>query len=262
MQKQLLSAQKQQGFSLLEILIVLVIIGVLVGLAVPAWSGFEQRGKSVASFNNLRQWAQALMLYAADYDGAIPYEGSRDSFSWNQLANVPRGDDRAWFNLLPPYVEKKPMKDLTTADERQFLTSASGVHRCPLVRFQSAARPSFSYMMNSQLYNGDGPTNSADTPLRLVQIPAPSRTVIFADADVGPEPTEATNDRARGRGRHVGDRQPGGRANLVMLDGSVTSFTAEYLRPDTFTDENGFQHLDNNRPDVIWNPWTGTPLAP
>jgi len=247
---------------MIELLVVLGILGILATLAVPAWSNFHKKGKSVASFNNLRQWAQALMLYAADHNGTIPYEGSRDNFSWNQLANVNRGDNRAWFNLLPPYVGKKAMMDLTTTSERQFLTSASGVHRCPLVRFSSANRPSFSYMMNSQLYNSDGPTDSADTPLRLIQIPAPSRTVIFADADVGNDPTNASNDRARGRGRHVGNRQPGERANVVMLDGSVTSFPAAYLRQDNFTGEDGFAYLDNNKPDVIWNPWRGTSLAP
>jgi prepilin-type N-terminal cleavage/methylation domain-containing protein len=243
------------AFTLIELLTVIGIIAILMALAVPAWAGFQTKSKSTASFQNLRQWAQALLTYAADNAGAIPYEGSRDNFSWNQLGTVSRGDDRAWFNLLPPYVNQKPMMELATTKERQFHTAGTGIHRCPLVRFRTEARPSFSYMMNSQLYASDGPSNSADNPLRMPQIPFPSRTVIFADANVGNNPAAAENDRARGRGRHVGDRQPRQHTNLVMLDGSVQNFSAEYLRPDTFTGPDGVAYTENNRPDVIWNPW-------
>lgn len=245
----------QAGFTLLEMLAVIAIIVVLAALALPAWAGMQQKGKSTASMQNLRQWAQALLNFSAEQGGAIPYEGSRDNFTWAQLGNVSRGDDRAWFNALPPYVGQKSMMDLNTAQERQFHANGSGIHRCPLVRFSSADRPSFSYMMNSQLYAADGPSNSADLPLRMASIPHPSRTVIFADADVGTNPANASNDRARGRGRHVGDRQPRKYTNLVMLDGSIRSLPAEYLRPDTFTAPDGVAYTENNRPDVIWNPW-------
>lgn len=265
-----LHKKQRRAFSLIELLVVIGIIAILAAIAFPVLGNMSKKGKATESANNMRQWGQALLLFVAENDGALPYEGSRDNFSWANLAVATSGDNRGWFNVLPPYAEMKPMKDLATIQERQFHTLESGIHRCPLVKFTDHRRPTFSYMMNSQIWSGDNPYYDPSIPaaqefkqnVRMIQIPRPAFTVIFADANVTTTAAGEVNDRARGRGRHVSDRQPGNVTNLMMMDGSMRSFSANDLREDNFIGPDGFAYTDNNRPDVVWNPWRGHPTAP
>lgn len=149
--------------------------------------------------------------------------------------------------MLPPYVGHKGMRDLTVA-ERRDRKDARGIHQCPLVKWRDWRLPTFSFMMNSQIYNPNGPSDSPDKPVRLVHIEDPVSTVVFADLN------QSYNNRPRGRGRHVDDRQPGGKVNIAFFDGSMRSYDASYIRPDTYS-AGGVTYTDNNRPGLIWNPW-------
>ncbi len=227
-------------------LVVTLIIAVLAGIASVAYANIRARAHSVVSANNMRQWGQALVLYASDHNGAIPFEGDRDRVTWAAIAAG--ANERAWFNVLPPYVGEKGMADFT-ANDRDSHANGWGIHYCPLVEWRDSRRPAFSYMMNSQIYNPNGPSDDPDRPVRMPQILEPTQTVMFADLN------QSYNDRPRGRGRHVDERQPGGMTNLVFFDGSMRAYEAAYLRPDTYSGGGRF-YTDNNRPNLIWNPWT------
>jgi len=54
---------RRHGFTLVEMLVVIAIIGVLAGLLLPALMSVKERGKSVTCQNNLRQLAQAMRIY-------------------------------------------------------------------------------------------------------------------------------------------------------------------------------------------------------
>jgi prepilin-type N-terminal cleavage/methylation domain-containing protein len=61
-------AGKESGYTILEILVVLVVIGTLAGLAVPSYLGFRDRSSRVAAQSNVRLVMPALEAYFTDRD--------------------------------------------------------------------------------------------------------------------------------------------------------------------------------------------------
>jgi len=60
-------ARDEAGFTLIEILIVLVIIGVLLAIAVPSYLGYKDRANRGAAEANVRSAAPAVEAYYADH---------------------------------------------------------------------------------------------------------------------------------------------------------------------------------------------------
>ncbi len=66
---------KKNGFTLVELLIVIGIISLLIGLAVPAYQAIFLRSKVTACQENLRQIGLSLKLYRERFDERWPQEG-------------------------------------------------------------------------------------------------------------------------------------------------------------------------------------------
>lgn len=67
---------KLKGFTLIELMIVMVIIGILLSLLLPGvFQGREQAIKTECA-NNMRQCGIALWSYAKDNDGGLPTKAS------------------------------------------------------------------------------------------------------------------------------------------------------------------------------------------
>ncbi len=62
-----MKARKAQGFTLVEIMIVVVIIGLLAAMAIPAFQKVRQASQDKAVLNNLRQLAAAADQYFLEY---------------------------------------------------------------------------------------------------------------------------------------------------------------------------------------------------
>jgi type IV pilus assembly protein PilA len=84
------------GFSLVEIMIVVVIIGLLAAIAIPAFLNSRNRSQATAIANNFRVYSQAFEVFATDTGnwppdsnpGGIP-TGMEDSLrSWNEPTPV------------------------------------------------------------------------------------------------------------------------------------------------------------------------------
>ncbi|HEY5814093.1 MAG TPA: type II secretion system protein [Terrimicrobiaceae bacterium] len=64
---------KRRGFSLVELILVIAIVGIVVALALPEYQRFLARTRSVACMNNLRQIGVAVSAYLADNDNTFPF---------------------------------------------------------------------------------------------------------------------------------------------------------------------------------------------
>lgn len=67
-----LSRASLGGFSLIELLVVLLIVSLLIALALPALSAARQRATGTACLSNLRQLGTAVEVYLGNHDEVFP----------------------------------------------------------------------------------------------------------------------------------------------------------------------------------------------
>ncbi|HWL52652.1 MAG TPA: type II secretion system protein [Chthoniobacteraceae bacterium] len=90
------SPDKEQAFSLLELLLVIGIVGVLAGLLVPTVLTARKSAKDALCLNQLRQIGGFLQLYVIENRGYLPnsyHQSPKGGFYWFQLLARYGGDD-------------------------------------------------------------------------------------------------------------------------------------------------------------------------
>jgi prepilin-type N-terminal cleavage/methylation domain-containing protein/prepilin-type processing-associated H-X9-DG protein len=144
----------RDGFTVLELLVVLAVIGVLAALGLPAVNGALMAGKQAACASNMRQIGLALIAYATDNDFALPETTHTTS------------EGKAWIAVLEPYLDGVDKVRICPADPRGAERLAAG---------------GTSYVLNSFLFVPEvdpfgnvtgGPSND------LTAIASPSSTMM------------------------------------------------------------------------------------
>jgi len=107
------------GFTIVELLIVIVVIGILAAITVTAYSGIQQRAKNITTINGVKQYQKALALYAVDkgsYPNILSCLGDGYSYPSNpgSCAGASSVYTQSSFNTaLAPYLSALPRLDTT-----------------------------------------------------------------------------------------------------------------------------------------------------
>lgn len=150
------------GFSLVELLVVVGIIGLLSSLLLPAFARVQARGQSVDCLNNLRQLALAAQLYSGDSAGSLPYNlGAADTKKTIQYDHY-----RNWANDVMSWELDEDNTNtvwLTEGGLGPYVGGSAAVFRCPSDRVVSGVQRAAgwthrvrSYSMNAMVGNAGG----------------------------------------------------------------------------------------------------------
>jgi len=113
------------AFTLVELLVVISIIGLLAGLAVPAINSGLKSAKAGACLSNLHQIGVATLAYAADNSFKLPDAGSGTSDMWAaKIATFMGGDTKKKNNVFVCPGALKSVSEATGAN----IAITYGVH--------------------------------------------------------------------------------------------------------------------------------------
>jgi prepilin-type N-terminal cleavage/methylation domain-containing protein/prepilin-type processing-associated H-X9-DG protein len=206
------------GFTLIELLVVVAVVAILASLLMPALARAKSKSHQILCTGNLKQWALAMQMYAAENDDFLPKEGFQNS--------------QGWYITLP---EMLGMQRYTNMPWRTNAGAPLGrsIWICPSNTNRSNGINLFHYCLNKHL---DG-TGEDDQPRRLSAVENQSAAVWLFDngkrAAVAQQNNVHTNVHSHG-------------ANFSFVDGHVAWF-----RNSTYWDFKQNKGLTNN-PQLVW----------
>ncbi len=82
---QVRSCCPRKGFTLIEMLVVMAIVGILVGMLFPAISMVKKSGRKSQCANNMRQLGMGVIQYANGNNSVLPGSQAAGTYSWDDL---------------------------------------------------------------------------------------------------------------------------------------------------------------------------------
>lgn len=122
------------GFTIVELLIVIVVIAILATISIVAYNGIQERAKNVKTVSVVTQWVKALQMYKAD-NGSYPTAGGclgsgyGMGFSGNDASGGHCRSDNAsahttmnpsFITLMNTYIGGNPTPSFVTAGSASF----------------------------------------------------------------------------------------------------------------------------------------------
>ena len=154
---------QRRGFTLVEILVVIAIIGVLVALLLPAIQAAREAARRMQCGNNIRQVALGLLNYESAHK-SFPPSSNWPASQPNLLRNGGSANQSAtWVVMILPFVEHQNVYDSFDLTEGVYVTdgrnkaargSTLSFMRCPSDTF--AEQPFDGTVATSTVPLGDG----------------------------------------------------------------------------------------------------------
>ena len=210
------------AFTLVELLVVISIIGLLAGLAVPAINGGLKSAKAGACLSNLHQIGIATMAYAADNSFKLPPGGSdgennwaRDVYNYCGATDATKGNKKTLF--ICPGSSKSVKTDvvagqipLTYSGHKGLMPSGSST----VVQLSSVARPTEVILAGDgcQITSGGYAGYLIDSPT-IFSLQAGKGGSVSMETAITTTPDSDSGTAGALRYRHAG------KVNVVMCDG-------------------------------------------
>lgn len=212
------------AFTLVELLVVISIIGLLAGLAVPAINGGLKSSKAGACLSNLHQIGLATMAYAADNSFKLPDAGTGPSDMWaTKLATfISTGTKSKKSIFVCPGCEK-PVVEATGTD----VAVTYGVHSGLMPKGETATNISCVVRSTEVILAGDvcqETSNKGWSPF-CIESPDAFPSGGAGDLAIGEDlstPLDVGPDADGGKSATLRYRHKG-RVNVVMVDGHAES---------------------------------------
>ncbi len=194
-------AAPPEGFTLLELLVVVTLITTLAALLLPALTQARRRANDVACLCNLRQWGVATATYASENDDLLPKDGSPNGLSTAE----------GWYIDLPRTLGLPTYPDLPWRTNAS-LPPPRSIWICPTTTRRSNGKNLFHYCLNEHI-NGAG--SGQQRPLASVPYPA-AAVWLFDNGKLAPV-AQQNNVHTN---LHLGGAQ------FLFLDGHTARFQA------------------------------------
>lgn len=110
--------KKSNGFTIVELLIVVVIIGILAAIVVVAYNGITQQARTAKTLSAINGWAKAIKLYHAE-NGSWPSANSCLGTTSTYTSNPYCWDGTSWdvdttfLNQIATVTSSQPEPDIT-----------------------------------------------------------------------------------------------------------------------------------------------------
>ena len=91
--------RKREGFTLVELLVVITIIIILAAILFPVFARAREKAMQTKCINNLKQMGQAIAMYEDDYEAPMSFNVKDEPFTINTYQYT-------WKDLMEPYIKQ------------------------------------------------------------------------------------------------------------------------------------------------------------
>jgi len=216
----------EAGLTMIEILVVILIMGILAGILVPALSAAKRKARQTTCASNMRQMGLAFGMYAVDWRNKLPHEDnsipSKTAVECGRTlpALCTSGDcPYNWFFALDEYLTAK-------SEDRAAKIKQDPVYAAVVTEKKETTR-------TIKINSGFEPDSNCNPRFRsLATISEPNKTVLLFDGRINNVSVAANFSGSSGS---IDNRHSGG-ANFLFVNNRVQWYG------------------EDNQADFVWSP--------